>query len=389
MNNLPNQTLGTLSIACIYALRMLGLFMILPVFSVYAQQLPGATPFLIGVALGIYGLTQACLQIPFGSLSDKFGRKKIIFVGLILFAIGSIVAANAHTLTEVIIGRAIQGAGAIGSALTAMVADMTSESNRTKAMATIGMVIALSFMGAMIVGPILNSWIGISGIFWMTAGLALIGVLILIFIVPSTKNTSNQKPLPDTKKAHGRAPLQPYYISIFTLHAILTATFLAIPIALSHIVGMPAAKQWHLYLPVLVLGFIFAVPLIVIAEKKKKTKQIMLIAIFILITTQLLLAKWHQSALFIGLILFFFFTAFIGLEALLPSMVSKLAPPQSKGKAMGIYSTSQFLGIFIGGLLGGIMLHWLGLSGVFLFCACAALAWWIATWKQTTETTRR
>lgn len=370
---------SVLSLASIYAFRMLGLFMILPVFAIYAQHLRGATPTLIGLALGIYGLTQACLQIPFGMLSDKFGRKRIIFIGLVLFAIGSVIAATSHSIGGIIFGRAVQGAGALGSALTALVADLTQEEHRTKAMAMIGMIIGISFAAAMVFGPLFNAWVGVTGIFWITTGLACCGMVILVMFVPTPSRSSfhsdaelNTSQLSSILR---NTQLLRQDLGIFILHAILTATFIAIPIALSAVAGLSEEEQWFVYLPVLVCSFFAMVPFIIIAESKHRMKQVMIGAIITIGITQILLWSWHSSAVFIAIVLFLFFTAFIVLEASLPSLVSKIAPAGRKGTAMGVYSSSQFFGIFIGGTVGGWCFHAYGLDGVFLFCTVLAILW--------------
>lgn len=378
---------ATLSLASIYAFRMLGLFMILPVFAIYAHRLPGSTATLIGLALGIYGLTQALLQIPFGIMSDIIGRKPVILLGLVIFAIGSVVAASAHSIEGIIAGRAIQGAGALGSALTALVADLTREEHRTKAMAMIGMIIALSFGAAMVFGPLFNAWVGVRGIFWITAGLGCIGMLVLIFAVPHPSHSHFHSDAQLSGRAVGKmlrnVELLRLDLGIFMLHAILTATFIAVPVALNHVSGLPEEQQWLIYLPVLILAFICMVPLVIQAESKRRMKQVFTLSVFMLFLTQLLLSFWHHSAIIIGIILFVFFTGFIVLEATLPSMISKNAPAGAKGTAMGIYSSCQFLGIFVGGTIGGWFYHLHGLTGTFLFCAALGFIWLIAALTMT------
>lgn len=375
----PLERRATLSLAMIFAFRMLGLFMILPVFALYARHLPGATATLIGVALGIYGLTQACLQIPFGMLSDKVGRKPMIVIGMLIFALGSIIAALSHTIEGIIIGRAIQGAGAVGAVIIALVADSTLEQNRTKAMAMMGMTIGLAFVFAMILGPLLNDWIGVSGIFWLTAGLAFLSLLIVWLGVPTPKTLHLQR---DAETVPGllksmlkNTELLRLDFAIFCLHAILTAIFIVIPVMLQNMAGLPENRQWLLYLPTLLLAFIAMVPFIIIAEKYRKMKGVLIGAIVVLGLTQLGLLSLPHTVGVIGLCLWVFFTAFTLLEASLPSLVSKIAPAGSKGTAMGIYSTSQFLGIFVGGIVSGWLYGQHELSGVFIFCAALAVLW--------------
>ncbi len=375
----PLERRSTLSLAGIFAVRMLGLFMILPVFSLYAQHLKGSTPALMGVALGIYGLTQALLQIPFGILSDRVGRKPIITVGLVIFILGSLVAGFAHSIHGVIIGRALQGAGAVGSTIIALVADLTREENRTKAMATIGMVIGLSFTLALVLGPILNSLMGVPGIFFLTAVLGVVGIIILHMLVPTPHSTTLHR---DAQAVPAQflsvlknVELLRLDAGIFALHAILTATFVAIPLVLQQLAGLPEAKQWTLYLPVLFLSFVFMVPFVILAEKKRKMKAVFSGAVGTLFVTQVGLWAFHDSRWLIGLCLLVFFTAFTLLEATLPSLISKVAPAGSKGTAMGVYSSSQFLGIFVGGALGGWLLGQHHMSYIFLLCALLAIIW--------------
>ena len=369
---------ATLSLATIMAFRMLGLFMILPVFSVVAEQLPGATATLVGIALGIYGLTQALLQMPFGMLSDRIGRKPIITVGLILFAIGSVVAACSHTIYGIILGRALQGAGAIGSTTLAMAADLTRDENRTKAMAFMGLTIGFAFSLAMVFGPIINTWFHLSGIFWVTAGLAMIGILLLYTSVPTPTRITHQntKTDPVRLKAILKNPqLLRLDAGILLLHAMLTALFIAIPILFTRLLQLTETQQVLLYLVVLIFAFLTMVPLIIIAEKKRKMKPIFILAICTLVITQLLLLFFQRSTIGITIILLLFFSAFTLLEASLPSLVSKISPIRNKGTAMGLYSTSQFLGIFIGGSLGGWIYGQYHIEGLFIFCALLGLIW--------------
>ena len=377
MNKVEKRTARAL--ALLFSFRMLGLFLILPVFSIYATKLSGATASLIGFALGVYGLTQALLQIPFGMLSDKIGRKPVIAAGLVLFAIGSVIAASADSIYGVIIGRAIQGAGAIGSTIIALAADLTREEQRTKAMAIIGLSIGFSFTIAMAISPVLNNWIGVNGIFWLTAGLALLGLFVTFVLVPKTK----------AHKFHRDAEVEPTQLKmilknpellrldfgILVLHAMLTALFLIIPLTLQQIAGVPESRQWIIYLPVLILSFICMLPFIIIAEKKRKIKQIFIGAIATLIIAQLILFIGKQNELLTALGLLVFFTAFTLLEATLPSLISKIAPSASKGTATGVYSSCQFLGIFIGGTVGGWFYAGHNFSGVFLFSIILGLIW--------------
>ncbi|MBL4647915.1 MAG: MFS transporter [Gammaproteobacteria bacterium] len=376
MNKTEKKT--ALSLAAIFAFRMLGLFMILPTFALYAQQLHHITPTLIGVALGIYGLTQACLQIPFGFLSDRFGRKPLILIGLILFAIGSVVAALSHSIWGIIIGRALQGSGAVGSVTLALLTDLIREEQRTKAMAIVGMMIGLSFAVAMVLGPIISAWFSVSGIFWLTSLLALAGIAILFTTVPTPTHCRLQRdaePVPQLIKSMlSNGELLRLNFGIFTLHAVLTASFLVVPIALQR-VGLVASQQWLLYLPVLVLAFFTMFPFIIMAEKRRQMKTVFSAAIAVLIITQLLLWVGYTSSIVIAIALFLFFTAFTLLEASLPSLIAKTAPAGSKGTAMGIYSSSQFLGIFVGGSVGGWLYSLYSFSAIFLGGAILLAIW--------------
>ncbi|OGT30875.1 MAG: MFS transporter [Gammaproteobacteria bacterium RIFCSPHIGHO2_12_FULL_35_23] len=368
----------TLSLASIYAFRMLGLFMILPVFAVYASTLQLATPFLVGQALGIYGLTQALLQIPFGMSSDHLGRKPVIFFGLILFALGSILAALSHSIEGIIIGRALQGAGAIGSTITALLADLIPDEERLKAMSVIGMTIGLSFIIAMILGPLLTGMIGVPGIFWLTAVLALLGMIILSTLVPTPKrlllHRDTEPVLNQFTKILTNLELLRLDAGILILHASLTAMFIVIPSILLQN-NIPLAKQWVIYLPVLILAFMCMMPFIIIAEKKRCLKETFIGAIIILIITQGLLWLFHFNVVMIAIILIFFFAAFTFLEASLPSLIAKISPAGNKGTAMGVYSSSQFLGIFIGGVVGGSIVHYFNFKQVFMFGTLLGISW--------------
>lgn len=372
-----------MTLAGIMSFRMLGLFMILPVFSVYAEHIAGATPQLIGITLGIYGLTQACLQIPFGALSDHIGRKPVILIGLGLFLVGSVFAALSHSIYFLMIGRALQGAGAIGSTVLATVADITPVDARGKAMAFIGLTIGLAFTAAMIVGPVINHYFQLSGIFWITALLALCGIILVAMKIPSRPFYKKNDVLMDEKKilfALHNTKLLKLDFGIFSLHAILTALFIVIPIILTKQCLLTEKQQMGMYFIVLIIAFIFALPFIIFAEKKKKMKPVFVSAIIAILLVQCIfftVISTHTAMnnLILPLTLTVFFTAFTLLEALLPSLVSKIAPPEKKGAAMGIYSSSQFFGIFVGGALGGWVLQQAGMLGVFALCGVMAACW--------------
>lgn len=367
------------SLAAVFSVRLLGLFMIYPVFATYAGSLSGANPYLIGEALGIYGLSQGLLQIPFGLFSDRVGRKVMIVLGLLLFAIGSAVAAVSTSITGVIVGRALQGSGAVGAVILALVADLTDEENRTKAMALVGITIGLSFMIALVAGPIAAHFIGVSGIFWLMVGLGLAGVAITAFVVPD----------PPRIRVHRDAEAVPALIGavlrdkellrldfgILALHAMLTASFLVMPGLLGATLHLPVRDQWMVYLPVLLVAVAVMVPAIIVAEKHRRMKGVFVGAVAALALSQVMLyfGAAHLLAFLAALVVFF--SAFNVMEASLPSLITKVAPAEAKGTAMGLYSSSQFIGIFIGGLFGGWALQVGGSDGVFLLTAAIALVW--------------
>lgn len=369
---------ATLSLSSIYALRMLGLFMILPVLSLFAETLEGATPLLIGLAISVYGLTQAFLQIPFGLMSDSFGRKKIIILGLVLFAAGSVVAALSTTIYGVLIGRALQGSGAIAAAIMALAADLTQEVHRTKAMAIIGASIGMSFGVAVTLGPVIAGYSGIQGIFWLTAVLSFLAIFVVLFVVPNPEHTKVHRdaeliPAQFTTVLKNKDLLRLDY-GIFTLHLILTASFMIVPLLLRD-AGLVVKDHWMVYLPVLVTSMAVIVPFVIIAEKKHKMKPVFIAAVASVLIANIGLYFFNATLFSIILGLWVFFCGFNLLEATLPSLISKTAPGDLKGTAMGAYSSSQFMGAFIGGTTGGWVYGEWGASYVFLFCACAAASW--------------
>ena len=374
------------SLAGIFSLRMLGLFLILPVFAIYAEELVDVTPTLIGVAIGAYGLTQALLQVPFGMLSDRIGRKPIIIFGLLLFAAGSAVAASADSIWGVIMGRALQGSGAIAAAVMALAADLTREQNRIKAMAVIGMSIGFAFAVSLVLGPLLSVWIGVPGIFWLTAILALLGIGVTLFLVPNPEKLMAHR---DTgavagqfSRVLGNPDLLRLDSGILLLHMMLTAVFIVVPLTLRDITGVSVERHWMVYLPVVLLAMFLMVPFIVIAEKRRKMKQVFLAAIASIGVAQLAFILLQQWLIGFALAMLLFFVAFNLLEASLPSLISKTAPAESKGTAMGIYSTSQFIGAFLGGVAGGAVYAHFGLHGVYLGGALAALLWFLIAYRM-------
>lgn len=375
---LPSERRAAGGLALIYACRMLGLFLIFPVFSLYAGDLDGATPLLVGLALGIYGLTQAALQIPFGMLSDRFGRKPVIAAGLLVFVLGSLVAAGADSIYGVVAGRALQGAGAVAAAIMALAADLSREEQRTKMMATMGMSIGLSFVVAMLAGPLLASWLDLSGLFAVTALLAALAIAVLYALVPTPRSSSRHR---DTQASPGqfgallRDPqLLRLDVGIFVLHLVITASFVAVPLALRD-AGLSSTEHWQVYLPALIGSVAVMIPAIIYAEARRRMKPVFVAAVAGIVIAELALALLSGTIYGLFAALLLFFCAFNVLEASLPSLVSKLAPPDRKGSAMGIYSSSQFLGAFCGGLLGGGLFGAFGAGGVFYACALLALAW--------------
>lgn len=373
------ETRAAGSLALVFAFRMLGMFMVLPVLATYGMDLAGATPALIGLAIGAYGLTQALLQIPFGIISDRIGRRPVIYVGLVLFALGSLLAAHADSIWGVIGGRVLQGAGAISAAVMALLSDLTREQHRTKAMAMIGMSIGLSFAVAMVVGPLLTRAFGLSGLFLATAALAMVGLLLVAFVVPRGNGLLQHR-----ESGVARQALKPTLrngellrlnAGIFILHGVLMCSFVALPLAYVERAGLPKEQHWWVYLTALFVSFFAMVPFIIYGEKKRKMKRVLLGAVAVLMLTELFFWAWGfgLERLVVGTVVFF--TAFNLLEASLPSLVSKVSPAGGKGTAMGVYSTSQFLGAALGGILGGWLYQHGGLSGAFLGSAVLLALW--------------
>lgn len=370
----PAEWRATASLSLVYGLRMLGMFMILPVFAIYAAGLPGSVAgWQVGLAIGVYGLTQAALQMPFGRLSDRFGRKPVIIGGLLVFAAGSLLAGLADSIEGIIAGRALQGAGAISAAVTALLADSTRESRRTTAMAVFGAGMGASFLLAMMLGPSLSGWIGVDGIFLATAVASLLALPLVIWVAPAA---------PPRPRAVGPLwpvlrdrQLQGFYAGIFLLHACLTAMFLALPFALQATLDLPLASHWRVYLPVMLLSLLPVFPLIRYAEAGQRLVRVFAAAVAVLVLAGVVNAFGHGSsvALLAGVLLFFL--AFNFLEAALPSRLSRAAPVASRGTAMGLFATAQFSGAFVGGLLGGVLQNLHGPGGVFAACIFLPLVW--------------
>ncbi len=359
MNALERRS--TFALSSIFALRMLGLFMIIPVFSVAGQAYEGATPALIGLAVGVYGLTQAILQIPFSLIADRYSRKPLIVFGLLLFALGGAIAAMSDTIYGVIIGRAIAGGGAVSAVVMALLADVTREEQRSKAMAMMGMSIGLSFVIAFSLGPWLTSLVGISGLFWVTTIMGMLAISMLLLVPKVTRHHKNfqQGYFVQLKEVLKMKDLNRLHVSVFSLHLLLTAMFIYVPLQLINYAQIPLSSHGLIYLPLLVLSLFFAFPSIILAEKYRKMRGIFLTAIGGIILGLIFMIFGFESKYILLLGLGLFFIAFNVMEALLPSWLSKAAPIQSKATAMGVNASGQFLGAFCGGILGGqlIMLN--------------------------------
>jgi MFS family permease len=368
------------SLASIFALRMLGLFLILPVFAIYAKEVPGGNnALLVGIAMGIYGLTQCFGQIPFGMASDKFGRKRIIVIGLVLFALGSLIAAAAPNLLWVTIGRAVQGLGAISAAVTAMIADSTRDEHRTKAMAMVGASIGLTFALSIVISPVLFRWVGMPGIFALTGVLALVAIYVILRVVPDAPMVKAKRvPFKSVLSHPGLMRLNG---GVFILHMTQMAMFVIVPGALIDYAGLPVAEHWRIYLPVVLASFICMLPPVIIGEKLGRMKQVFVGAIALMLLVQI--GFWwvlghpglHWWSLV--LLLFAFFVAFNILEACQPSLVSRIAPVEAKGTALGVYNTLQSLGLFCGGLIGGWVQQLADRQSVFLLCGICVMSWLI------------
>ena len=379
MTALERRTVG--SLALLYSFRMLGLFMVLPLLALYAADMPGSSPALIGLALGIYGLTQALLQIPFGWLSDQIGRKPVIVGGLLLFALGSVVAGMADSIQGIVLGRTLQGAGAIASTVMALVADLTREEQRTKAMAVVGMSIGLSFTVALILGPVVAAAGGLSAVFWFTAALALAGIGIVLLLVPTPAAQGMEHTDVGTRagligQSLRDGALLRLNFGVFTLHFILMACFLVVPGFLEQTVGIHRSHHWYVYLPALLLSIAGMVPLMIVAERGGRPHQMFLLGIVLLLAAVAMLGFASNALLFYAA-LWLFFVGFNYLEATLPSLVSKTVFAGGKGTAMGVYSTCQFLGAFAGGAGGGWLLQYAGVGALIGTCVALAALWLI------------
>ncbi|MCL2345216.1 MAG: MFS transporter [Desulfobulbus sp.] len=375
----PEERRVGAALASIFALRMLGLFLILPVFAAFAPSLPGGHDLaLVGLAMGAYGLTQALLQIPFGISSDHWGRKPVIVIGLLLFVVGSFIAAWAPDMHWMIVGRVVQGAGAISGAVTALAADLTREEHRTKVMAMIGSSIGLVFALSLVAAPLLYGWIGMSGLFSLTGTLALLAIAVLLWVVPTPPRPPAPVRLP-LRRVLAERELLKLNLGIGFLHMIQMAMFVVLPRALIDYGGLATPEHWKVYLPAVLASFVVMVPAIIAAEKKDRMRLVFRAAVALIVVVQLGLYLFGHSLTGLALCLLLFFVAFNILEATLPSLVSRAAPPEAKGAALGVYNTTQAIGLFLGGAAGGLIArHWGG-GAVFAVCACLALVWLAVT----------
>lgn len=378
----PQERRTVVSLAALYCFRMLGLFMVLPLLALYTADFPGATPTLIGLAMGIYGLTNGLLQIPFGWLSDLVGRKPVIVAGLLLFALGSVIAATAASINAIILGRTLQGAGAISSTLMALVADLTREEQRTKAMAVVGISIGLSFALALVLGPIVATIGGLPTVFWLTAALAISGIVLLMVVVPSTPPPARAaKEGPGSRLGlfrRGREDpeLLRLNFGVFVLHFVLVAFFLVVPGLIEESLGVNRDRHWVVYLPVLLLSLAGMVPLMILAERAGRLRQAFLLGIALVFVAVATLG-YSSVRLLCYAALWLFFVGFNYLEATLPSLLSKAVTADSRGAAMGVFSTCQFMGAFAGGAGGGWLLEHMGRGTLTSACLLLAASWWL------------
>jgi len=382
----PQESRATWGLGTVFSLRMLGMFMVLPVLTTYGMALSGASETLIGIAIGIYGLAQAVFQIPFGLMSDRVGRKPLIVFGLIIFCIGSIVAASTESIWGVIIGRALQGSGAIAAAVMALLSDLTREQNRTKAMAFIGISFGVTFAIAMVLGPIITHAWGLHALFWAIAVLTIIGIIITVAVVPSPATHILNRESSMVKGSFGKVLSNPKLLKlnfgILCLHILLMSSFVVLPQVMEH-AGFPPSEHWRVYLVTMLTSFVAVIPVIIYAEKKRHMKQVFMGCVAVLLLAEIVLwsAGLHLWAVIAGIQLFFL--AFNVMEAILPSLISKESPAGYKGTAMGLYSTSQFIGVAIGGSLGGYVYGNASAGAVFLVCAAIAVVWLVVSSTMT------
>jgi predicted MFS family arabinose efflux permease len=377
----PIERRASFALAGLFAARMLGLFLLLPVFAVAALGVVGGDdPARVGLALGMYGLTQACMQIPFGLASDRWGRRPVVLAGLLLFVLGSVICALSNDIFWITIGRAIQGSGAISAAITAWLADATRPEVRTRAMAMVGGSIGLSFALALVAAPLIVGAGGLSGLFWSIALLGVVCLLVARFVVPVVPLAAKPAQPARAMQVFTHTDLLRLNFGVFCLHLIQVAMFVVIPPLFIKLGGFSSAELWKVYLPVIFGSFIFMVPMIFVAEKKRAHRAMLRLAVAGLVVVFALLPWASQGFYLLAAGLTAFFVMFNVLEALQPSLVSRVAPPELKGLALGFYNTAQAAGLFLGGSLGGILVVWGGASAVF-WAACALSALWLlVTW---------
>ena len=374
------------SLASIFALRMLGLFLVLPVFALEARKYPGGDdPAMLGLAMGIYGLTQGLLQLPFGMASDRFGRKRVIILGLIIFAVGSFVAAAAPTLGWLLVGRSVQGAGAVSAAVTALLADLTRDEVRTKAMALVGASIGLMFALSLVLAPLLVALIGLPGLFILTGMLALTGVAVVLWQVPAEPTQHKNQPRGRLSVVLRHPGLMRLNLGVFVLHAVQLAMWVAVPALLVQ-AGLTKEQHWWVYLPAVLASFAVMGATLFPLERRGYLRAVFLSAVGLIALVQLgflLQASGTPQLLSLAALLFAFFCGFNILEASQPSMASRMAPPQVRGAALGVYNTLQSLGFFAGGVSGGLLVKNYGTQALFLACAGAMVVWLLAAWPMT------
>lgn len=373
----PIERRVTAVLAGVYGVRMLGLFLLLPVIALYAADMPGATPVLIGIVVGAYGLSQALLQVPFGMLSDRIGRKPVIVAGLLVFILGSVVAARADTIALLILGRTLQGAGAISAAITALLADHTRTEVRTRSMAFVGITIGGSFMVSLMLGPVLAGWFGVPGLFWLAAAMGIAAIALIAWAIPPV--AQREAKAGGIRGGLAGTALRHLYLGIFVLHLGLTGLFVILPLMLAQNAAFEAGGPWKLYLVSMLVSLVGTVPLILLAERRPGAGASAALALAVVSCAAglLLLATGFSDLTAVGIALSLFFAGFNFLEARMPAMLSILATADSRGAALGIYATCQFLGAFAGGALGGWLLSRQKPAAVYVLAAALLLGWWV------------
>ncbi len=364
-------------LAFLVSLRMFGLFIAMPVLSIYGAKLEGATSALVGLSIGIYGLAQICAQIPMGFLADKIGRKPVIYMGLSLFTLGSIVAAMSDSIYGVLLGRLLQGTGAISGAVLALISDLTLEEHRTKSMAVVGMSIGLSFMLALFVGPYVANEFALHGIFWLTSILAILGMAVCKWVVPDViKGASRSDASLSDAFKHILSPwVFSLNLSVLFLHMTMSAVFFVLPLVLLNKLSIPLAGHGKIYLAFILSSFLLIVPLVFYAERKRKIRFALLGSIALIMLGLMVLQRGDHYFMFAMAGAFLYFAGFNSMESLLPSMISKEAPAALKGTVMGVFSTCQFLGAFLGGVLAGWISAHYGITGVWFWLSISAAIW--------------